>query len=315
LDSASINVTSEDFGQQTNAANGTRLTFASPLTGVDSDAFVQFTAIGGGTDIESDDELRTRIIDRYRNPITPFNAAEIINQAKLVPGNTRVWVQEAGYELEALPVLSLTREGNTAIVEFASGHSLSDGMTVSVSGANQPEYNVINSVIIIEDSTRIKYNVLGNPVTPATGTISLTPTIRPGQTRVFFTRDNDASIIPDGSEVATTKDKIKEIAPVNMSDNDLIVAAPTAVTVNFVFSSLSPNTSTMQSSISANLTALFRDSTDVGRDLTENQYNSVIYQTVDTATGQPVQSFTLTSPVGDININSSEIPVLGTITF
>ena len=114
---------------------------------------------------------------------------------------------------------------------------------------------------------------------------------------------------------ASVKDKILEIKPAHTDDADVIVSAPTGVTVNFSFSALVPNTSTMQSAIEASLVAYFRDETSVGQDLTEAAYFSAIQNTVDPETGVGVTSFTLSTPTGDVAIAAGELPILGTVSF
>ena len=141
----------------------------------------------------------------------------------------------------------------------------------------------------------------------------ITPSV--GQVTIYFMRDNDDNPIPSGAEVATVKDKILEIKPANTSDVDVIVAAPVAVVNNFVFTALTPNTSTMKTAIDANLAQFFDESTLTGVDIEEDAYRSVIFNTVDTETGDAVQSFSLSSPVGDVTIASGEIGILGTTTY
>jgi uncharacterized phage protein gp47/JayE len=141
----------------------------------------------------------------------------------------------------------------------------------------------------------------------------ITPAV--GQVTVYFTRDNDDNIIPDASEVTTAKDTLLEIKPAHVSESDVIVSAPSGVTVDFTFSALSPNTSTMQAAISANLAALFEDDTTVGEDLLEDSYRSTIFNTTDPDTGTQVVSFTLSTPTTDISITTGELPVLGNITY
>jgi uncharacterized phage protein gp47/JayE len=234
-DSASVSIISTEFGQDQNQDSGTELTFSSAISGVDNVAIVQFGAIGGGTDLQSDEDLRVEVIERYANPVSTFNVAAIEKKIKEVSGITRVFVEE---------------------------------------------------------------------ITPAVG-----------QVTTYFTRDNDASIIPSASEVTTAKNKLLEIKPAHVDDNDVIVSAPTGVTVDFTFSTLSPNTSTMQAAITANLQALFRDDTTVGEDLKEDSYRSTIFNTIDPDTGDSVVSFTLSTPTTDVTIASGELPVLGNITY
>ncbi len=234
-DSATIAIISTEFGQDQNQDAGTEISFNATIAGVDSTTRVQFGAIGGGTDTQSDEDYRAEVIDAYQNPISTFSSAAIERQAKLISGVTRVFVEE---------------------------------------------------------------------ITPAVG-----------QVTIYFTRDNDDNIIPDAGEVITTKNKILEIKPAHVDDADVIVSAPTGVTVDFVFTALSPNTSTMQSAITANLQALFEDDTTVGDDLLQLAYNSTIFNTIDPDTGNLVVSFTLSTPASDVPISTGELPVLGNITY
>ena len=234
-DIASVLVESVGFGDENNLLSGEELTLAAPIAGIDNTVFVQFDGISGGFDIESDEQLRSRILEAYQNPIALFNVAQIVAQARLVAGVTRVFVEEA--------------------------------------------------------------------------------TPDPGQVTVFFTRDNDVDIIPSAGEVAAVKAKLVEIKPAHMDTDDLIVNAPTPVTVDFEFSFLSPNNLTMQDAIAASLDQFFRESTQVGISIKEFEYQSAIGNTVDPQTGQKVQSFTLAFPSGDIPIAIGELGVLGTVDF
>ncbi len=144
----------------------------------------------------------------------------------------------------------------------------------------------------------------------------ITPDV--GQVTVYFVRDNDGtgtSILPDAAEIAEARDRIEAIAPAVLdTTNDLFVAAPTPVIVNFTFSSITPNTPEMQTAIQQSLTVFFEDVVTVGENVTELEYNSAIINTVD-AGGIKLQAFTLTNPSGDVTISSGEIGILGSVTF
>jgi len=235
FDIAGIDVESVFFGAAANIDAGTQLRLQSPIVGVDDVLVVDFGAIGGGTDQESQDSLRSRMLERIQNPVANFNVAAITEKAREVAGVTRVFVQE---------------------------------------------------------------------VTPALG-----------QVTVYFMRDNDENPIPTGSEVANVKNKILEIKPANTADNDVFVLAPNGVSVDFVFSSLSPNTPTMQSAIKANLRQFFDERTSVGVNVDQDAYRSAIFNTIDTTTGEVVATFTLLSPASDVVISSGEIGILGNVSF
>jgi len=232
---ASVSIDSDAFGADQNLASGDTLTIVTPIAGVDSDAIANFFGVGGGTDVESDEDYRDRVQFRYQNPVALFNVNAIIEQAKTVPGVTRVWVEE---------------------------------------------------------------------ITP-----------EPGCVTVYFTRDNDPSPIPGPAQVQEVKDALLEIKPANTPDDGVIVLAPTPVVVDFNFTSLIPNTSTMQDAITASLDAYFADSTEVGESVVEDAYRCAIFGTVDPGTGEPVDTFNLTAPTGDIIVGPGELAILGTITY
>lgn len=232
---ANIPVESVDFGSAYNLDAGSILKLQSPLPGVDDSLIVNFGAIGGGTDQESEEGLRSRTLDRIQNPVALFNANAIREKAQEIAGVTRVFVQE---------------------------------------------------------------------ITPAAG-----------QVTIYFMRDNDLNPIPTGSEVTKVKNNILTIKPAHTADVDVIVNAPTGVPVNFTFTALTPNTSTMKAAITANLRQFFDERTSVGVNIDEDAYRSAIFNTLDTETGQVVSSFTLSSPAGDITINAGEIGTLGSIVY
>lgn len=69
----------------------------------------------------------------------------------------------------ALSVTSLTRFNQIATATVA-GHPFQTGDTITIQGADQPEYNVRGTVGATTTNT-FTYTIVGSPVTPATGTI------------------------------------------------------------------------------------------------------------------------------------------------
>lgn len=225
----------QTLGVSNNQLLDTILSLQGPIAGVDNDASVDSAELAGGTDQETDNALRTRLLSRIQNPIAQFNVAAIDAKAKEIAGVTRVFIEE---------------------------------------------------------------------VTPAIG-----------QVTIYFMRDNDVNPIPTASEVTTVKNKILEIKPVTTSSTYVIVAAPIAVPTAFTFSAMTPNTSTMQTAVSASLEQFFAENTLVGVAIDEDLYRAAISNTIDTVTGDKITSFTLSAPVADISIISGEIGTLGTITY
>jgi uncharacterized phage protein gp47/JayE len=314
----SLSIRSVDYGEETNLDANTPLTFLTPIAGVDNTARVQFSGVSGGADQEDDTDLRNRILFRYQNPVALFNENAIIIQAQTVPGVTRVWVEGPGTLVNTLEVDSITRNDSIATVTTATSHQLEDGQIMQIFGADQAAYNILKKVIVIDD-TQFAYSLIGAPATPATGTITCETGIPNGVVIIYFTRDNDENIIPTSSEVQAVKDALTNydtgIMPANVDPNDVIVKAPVPVTVNFTFTLLSPNTPSMQTAIRNNLSSFFKESTAVSEDVLEVAYQAVIFRTIDPETGTSVTNFTLSTPTGNIAIQTGELAVLGTVTF
>lgn len=314
---ANVEVQSDDFGKDQNLLSGASLTLGTPLVGVDGIALVQFSEVSGGTDTEDDINLRERTLDVYQQPPTPFNVDRIRQKAREVAGVTRVFITEANDPIATdLTPSGITQADFIAIVDFgATPHNLEDTFAVTVTGANEAEFNVTQQRIIKIDDFKFAYPVLVDSNPTASGTLLVTLTVPPGAVLIHFTRDDDENIIPSAQEATDVKNKLLEITPAHTDVRDVIVRPPVAVVVDFTFTLLEPDSNTMREAVTANLQALFADETAVGRDLKDFEYESVIFQTVNPETFEAVSNFTLSTPTGDVTILEGEIPVLGTISF
>ena len=231
----SIPVEAADPGVEGNLESGAQLTVVTPISGLDSDAFVDFLGLTGGADEESDEDLLSRTLQSRQNPVANFNEAAIEKEALTVAGVTRVFVKR---------------------------------------------------------------------ITPGVGDVT-----------IAFMRDDDDDTIPDAGEVQDVEDVIHAITPAQSDLADIIVQAPVAVPVNFTFTIVNPNTATMQDAITNSLIAFFRDEADYEVDVDEDKYRAAIINTVDPDTGDTLQSFTLSTPSGDITISTNEIGTLGNIIY
>lgn len=136
-----------------------------------------------------------------------------------------------------------------------------------------------------------------------------------GAVTVLFVRDNDDNIIPDASEVLVVKDAILEILQASSDESDVFVTAPTPVSTDYTFTSISPDTATMRTAIENNLSAFYEDEVTFETDITEDKYRAAIINTIDPDTGDTLTAFALSTPSGDITITTNEIGVLGDIIF
>jgi uncharacterized phage protein gp47/JayE len=90
-------------GEGSNADTGASLQFVSPILGVQVSAEVAPPGISGGTDSESEESLRQRLIERLHSPPAGGSASDYQRQAKLYPGVTDVYVYSGLRDDEAEP--------------------------------------------------------------------------------------------------------------------------------------------------------------------------------------------------------------------
>jgi uncharacterized phage protein gp47/JayE len=111
-------VTAVAAGADGSCAAGVELTFESPIAGVDALAVVAAGGIVGGSDEESYEGLRTRLIERLRAPPHGGSAADYVAWAKEIAGVTRAWC----YPLELGPgtvVVRFVRDDDASLIPDA----------------------------------------------------------------------------------------------------------------------------------------------------------------------------------------------------
>ena len=91
-----IELESIDYGSNTNQENGTEILLDIPIINVDDKAIVNFNGLSGGSDNETDEALRIRILERTSNFTAPFTKVGI---PIFIKNNTtninRIWVKTA----------------------------------------------------------------------------------------------------------------------------------------------------------------------------------------------------------------------------
>lgn len=88
---ATVTLAAVDAGVLGNLDEGTELTSVSPIEGVTDRAYVGAGGIGGGTDMESIDSLRARVVRTYRIVPRGGKPDDYVTWALEVPGITRAW--------------------------------------------------------------------------------------------------------------------------------------------------------------------------------------------------------------------------------
>lgn len=90
-EATSVNVRALDPGVIGNVETGQTLDFQDVPVGANSSVTVVSPGIGGGVDVESDELLRARVLERVRQPPMGGAAHDYVAWAKAVPGVTRAW--------------------------------------------------------------------------------------------------------------------------------------------------------------------------------------------------------------------------------
>lgn len=89
--SVDVAVTASEAGEDGNLDAAESLSFVSPVAGIDT-IVVASGGLTGGTDTESDSDLRARFLERVQLPPTGGSLNDYIYWAKLTSGVTRAWV-------------------------------------------------------------------------------------------------------------------------------------------------------------------------------------------------------------------------------
>ena len=224
--SATVMVQCATVGLTGNLDASSVLAFETPIAQIEQEATVGSAGLTGGTEQETDEALRTRVINRLQNPPQGGADADYRTWALEVPGVTRVWP---------------------------------------------------------------------HPITPLNGEVE-----------VYFTRDNDASIIPDTSERQTVLDYLNTVRPVTA-----LVTCPalTAEPVGILMS-LNPDTAAVRAAVTTEVAAFFLRESEPGGTIRLSRLQEVI----SVAAGESYH--TLTVPSADVTASSdAHILTASVITF
>lgn len=103
-----------------NTIVGVQMALAIGIVGVQTTGVVS-TAFVGGADLESDDDLRTRMLEAYQNPPQGGSAADYELWALQVPGITRAWCVRNGMGVGTVSVFFMMDDVESAYDGFPQG--------------------------------------------------------------------------------------------------------------------------------------------------------------------------------------------------
>ncbi len=138
-----------------------------------------------------------------------------------------------------------------------------------------------------------------------------------GETVVYIVRDDDSNIIPSTAILNTTKEQLiaDGMWPSNVPDEHLYLTAPELKTQDFNFTSITPNTVTMQNAINNQLPAFFEDNTTVEGATIELKTIEKFLDQIQDEAGQLLTDYTFDIPPGDIVQLPGELYTRGDVTF
>ena len=192
-EAASVPIESQDFQDSENGLNvnldsGTELTLQSPIVGIDDILAVDAGAIGGGSDQETDTQLRARLLDRIQNPVAHFNVADIIEKAKEIAGVTRVFVFEVTPALGQVTIFFM-RDNDTDAIPNASEVTTVKNQILTIKPANTADVDVIVSA-----PTAVIENFIFSDLTPNTASMQIAVTANLNQ---FFAEETSVGVDVD----------------------------------------------------------------------------------------------------------------------
>lgn len=122
-----------------------------------------------GSNATTKREGGTGAITFVPNPATLLITVQDIDTSAAIQGARVLVLAAAGGPFPADVSVAITRSGSVATVTHAT-HGLTTGNKVRIDGADQQEYNGIQTITVTGSGT-YDYDVAGTPATPATGTV------------------------------------------------------------------------------------------------------------------------------------------------
>lgn len=161
-DVATGDVTSSQVGSGVNQDADTEGALQSPIAGIDDEVIVQYGGIAGGADAESEEDYQKRIDWRWKNPLTPFNPANIEATIRGINGNTRVWVHRVTPQVGCVTAY-FVRDNDASIIPDAPEEAAALAAVLAIAPGNTEETDVI-----VKGPTGIEIDIIISSLVPDT---------------------------------------------------------------------------------------------------------------------------------------------------
>jgi uncharacterized phage protein gp47/JayE len=153
----SVTITDNAAGSQGNCTVGTPLTLGSAPLGANA-AGVAGTSVVVGVDAETDDALRTRMLQIYAAPPQGGARSDYIEWAMAVPGVTRAWVTPLGNGDGTVIVYTMLDVTEAAFGGFPQGTNGVATLETRASAATGDQLAVANSIFPLRPVTALVYS-------------------------------------------------------------------------------------------------------------------------------------------------------------
>ena len=328
-DFADVPLDSDLVGSDQNLSVGALMSLVSTVIGIAAgeQGTVNRDGITAGTDLETDDSFRSRVLQA--NAIDPgvFTSAQIRSDARTIPTATRVFVTvpSINFTTDGTDVVGrvpdgLSETGDVATIDMTANgtDNIYVGSTITVAGVTPSGYNGDWTVLSVT-ATAITYTVgatLANSSVHGTVSLDKLKNIpQPGRCYVFVLDDNNDPPNPSSTTLTNVSDKVLLKLPAHTTEDDVIFTGPFFESIPITITGLSPDSTAMRAAVENNLNAFFQDSAKFAESIKHNQLISAIQNTQDLETGVFVDSFTLTTPTADVSVGNGTIGILGAVTF
>lgn len=162
--SVTVPVQATNVGGSGNTDIGTQMVLATGITGVTSVGTVA-TQIGGGSDLEPDASLRTRMMTIFANPPQGGSANDYIGWALAVPGVTRTWLVPSGHGAGTMDVyfmMDVTEAAHNGFPQGTNGVATQETRDTAATG---DQLALANSLFALQPAHVILYAMAPSPNT------------------------------------------------------------------------------------------------------------------------------------------------------
>ena len=145
-------------GSLGNAPQGTPLTLATPVDGINSAGSFATAPATGGTDQELDPSLRTRMLQAFSAPAQGGDASDYVTWALDVPGVTRAWSIPNGLGAGTVVVYTMFDEAEAAFGGFpqgTNGVATAEPRDIAATG---DQLTVANALFPLRPATALVYS-------------------------------------------------------------------------------------------------------------------------------------------------------------